>query len=70
MLLQRSRSVRFDGGASLLMNLQHYGYLIAQLSWLWLFVPGLLGYRSGIFPRPPALVLMLSTLCYMVDALL
>jgi len=59
-----------DGVALLLMELHHYGYLIAQLSWLWLFVLGLLGYRSGMFPRPLALVLMLSTVCYMVDALL
>jgi hypothetical protein len=59
-----------DGMALLLMELQHYGYLIAQLSWLWLFVLGLLGYRSGMFPRPLALVLMLSTVCYLVDALL
>ena len=59
-----------DGVALLLMDLQHYGYLIAQLSWLWLFALGLLGYRSGMFPRPLALVLMLSTVCYMADALL
>jgi hypothetical protein len=59
-----------DGVALVLMDLQHYGYLIAQLSWLWLFVLGLLGYRSGLFPRPLALVLMLSTVCYVADALL
>jgi hypothetical protein len=59
-----------DGMALLLMDLQHYGYLIAQLTWLWLFALGLLGYRSGMFPRPLALVLMLSTVCYMADALL
>ena len=58
-----------DGVALLLMDLQHYGYLIAQLSWLWLFALGLLAYRSGMFPRPLALVLMLTTACYMVDAL-
>jgi hypothetical protein len=54
----------------LLMNLQHYGYLIAQLSWLWLFAIGLLGYRSGVFPRPLSVLLMLGTVCYVVDALL
>ena len=37
--------------ALLLMDLHRYGYLIAQLSWLWLFTLGLLGYRSG--PVPP-----------------
>jgi hypothetical protein len=59
-----------DGVALLLMELQHYGYLIAQLSWLWLFALGLLAFRSRMFPRPLALVLMLSTVCYLVDALL
>jgi hypothetical protein len=59
-----------DGLALLLMDLHHYGYLIAQLSWLWLFALGLLGYRSGMFPRPLAFVLMLGTVCYMVDALI
>jgi len=59
-----------DGLALLLMDLHHYGYLIAQLSWLWLFALGLLGYRSGLFPRPLALVLMLSTICYVVDSLI
>jgi hypothetical protein len=54
----------------LLMNLQHYGYLIAQLSWLWLFAIGLLGYRSGVFPRALSVLLMLGTVCYVVDALL
>ena len=58
-----------QGTALLLMDIQHYGYLIAQLSWLWLWLFGLLGYRSGLFPRPLALVLMLSTICYMADAL-
>ncbi len=53
----------------LLMDLQHYGYLIAQLTWLWLFALGLLGYRSGMFPRWLSLVLMLGTVCYVTDAL-
>ena len=48
-----------QGMALLLMDIQHYGYLIAQLSWLWLFTLGLLGYRSGLFP-PLALVLVFS----------
>jgi hypothetical protein len=53
----------------LLMDLQHYGYLIAQLTWLWLFALGLLGYRSGMFPRWLSFLLMLGTVCYVVDAL-
>ncbi len=53
----------------LFMDLQHYGYLIAQFTWLWLFALGVLGYRSGMFPRWLCLVLMLGTVCYVVDAL-
>jgi hypothetical protein len=51
------------------MDLQHYGYLIAQLGWLWLFALGVLGYRSGMFPRWLSFLLMLGTVCYVVDAL-
>jgi hypothetical protein len=53
----------------LLMDLQHYGYLISQLAWLWLFALGLLGYRSGMFPRWLSFLLMLGTVCYVIDAL-
>ena len=53
----------------LLMDLQHYGYLIAQLTWLWLFALGLLGFRSGMFPRWLSFLLMLGTTCYVIDAL-
>ena len=53
----------------LLMDLQHYGYLIAQLTWLWLFALGLLGLRSGMFPRWLSFLLMLGTVCYVMDAL-
>jgi hypothetical protein len=53
----------------LLMDLQHYGYLVVQLTWLWLFALGLLGYWSGMFPKWLSFLLMLGTLCYVVDAL-
>ncbi|MEP7090086.1 MAG: DUF4386 domain-containing protein [Nocardioidaceae bacterium] len=53
----------------LLMDLQHYGYLISQLGWLWLFALGLLGYRSGMFPTWLSVLLMLGTVCYVIDAL-
>jgi len=53
----------------LMMDLQHYGYLIAQLGWLWLFALGLLGYRSGMFPRWLSFLLLLGTVCYVIDAL-
>lgn len=53
----------------LLMDLQHYGYLISQFTWLWLFALGLLGYRSGLFPRWLSFLLMLGTVCYVIDAM-
>jgi hypothetical protein len=52
----------------LLMDLQHYGYLIAQFTWLWLFAVGLLGYRSGMFPKWLSFLLMAATVCYVSDA--
>lgn len=55
--------------ALLLMDLQHNGYVIAQLGWLWLFALGLLGYRSGMFPNWLSFLLMLATVCYVIDAL-
>ncbi len=45
-----------------------YGYLIAQFTWLWLFALGLLGLRSGMFPRWLSFLLMLGTVCYVNDA--
>jgi hypothetical protein len=53
----------------LLMDMQHYGYLISQLGWLWLFALGLLGYRSRMFPKWLSFLLMLGTVCYVIDAL-
>ena len=58
-----------DALVLLLMDLQHYGYLIAQLAWLWLFALGLLGLRSGMFPKWLSWLLMLGTVCYVIDAL-
>jgi hypothetical protein len=53
----------------LLMDMQHYGYLISQLGWLWLFALGLLGNRSRMFPTWLSVLLMLGTVCYVIDAL-
>ena len=67
-----ARAFGADGSHALvllLMDLQHYGYLIAQLAWLWLFALGLLGLRSGMFPRWLSYLLMLGTVCYVIDAL-
>jgi hypothetical protein len=55
----------------LLMDLQHNGYLIAQIFFgLWLFPLGMLAYRSGMFPRPLAVMLMSATIAYLLDVLL
>ncbi|GAA0966457.1 hypothetical protein GCM10009555_008380 [Acrocarpospora macrocephala] len=55
----------------LLFDLQHSGYLIAQIFFgLWLFPLGLLAYRSGMFPRPLAVTLMVATVFYLLDVAL
>jgi hypothetical protein len=53
----------------LFMDLHFYGYLIAQMSWLWLFALGLLAYRSDMFPRWLGVLLMLGTVAYVIHAL-
>lgn len=60
-----------DALVLLLLDLQHSGYLIAQIFFgLWLFPLGLLAYRSGAFPRALGIVLMLATTAYLVDVVL
>lgn len=55
----------------LLLDLQHYGHLIAQIFFgLWLFPLGLLAYRSRMFPRPIGVLLMAGTVAYLADVLL
>jgi hypothetical protein len=55
----------------LLLELQHDGYLVAQIFFgLWLFPLGLLAYRSGMFPRPLGILLMFATVSYLVDVVL
>jgi hypothetical protein len=55
----------------LLLDLQHYGYLIAQIFFgLWLFPLGLLAYRSMLFPKVLGVILMLGTASYLTDVLL
>lgn len=60
-----------DGLVLLLLDLQHFGYLIAQIFFgLWLFPLGLLAYRSGMFPRVIGVLLMAGTVTYLADAFL
>jgi hypothetical protein len=71
---QPSYAIGFgDQGANtlvlLLMDLQHNGYLVAQIFFgLWLFPLGWLAYRSGMFPRALGVLLMVATGAYLVDA--
>lgn len=55
----------------LLLDLQHFGYLIAQIFFgLWLFPLGLLACRSGMFPKVIAVVLVTASSFYLVDVAL
>jgi hypothetical protein len=57
-----------DALVLLLLDLQHNGYLIAQIFFgLWLFPLGLLAYRSSMFPRPIAIGLMVGSVAYVID---
>jgi hypothetical protein len=60
-----------DALVLLLLDLHHSGYLVAQIFFgLWLFPMGLLAYRSGMFPRPIGVALMLGTIAYLTDVVL
>ena len=59
-----------DAMVLLMLDTQHYGVLIAQIFFgLWLAPLGYLAYKSGWFPRPLAVVLVVATGCYLVDVL-
>jgi hypothetical protein len=54
----------------LLLDTQHYRYLIAQIFYgLWLVPLGYLAYTSGLFPRALGVVLIVGGACYLVDLL-
>jgi Domain of unknown function (DUF4386) len=54
----------------LLLETQHYGYLIAQIFFgLWLVPLGYLTYTSGLFPRALGAVLIVGGACYILDLL-
>jgi hypothetical protein len=55
----------------LLLDLQHYGFLIAQVFFgLWLLPMGYLAYRSGWFPKALGILLVVGGAAYLVDLLL
>jgi Domain of unknown function (DUF4386) len=54
----------------LLMDMHHYGFLIAQIFFgLWLVPLGYLAYRSGMFPKALGVVLIVGGVSYLVDML-
>jgi len=62
------------GGAAaqvlMLLDLHHYGFLIAQIFFgLWLVPLGYLAYKSGMFPRTLGLALIVGGACYLVGLL-
>ena len=51
-----------------LFDLQHYGFLIAQIFFgLWLLPLGYLAYRSAMFPKALGVALIVAGACYLVD---
>jgi uncharacterized membrane protein YwzB len=54
----------------ILLEIQHYGTLAAQVFFgLWLAPLGYLAYKSGLFPRPLGIILVVATVSYLVDLL-
>jgi hypothetical protein len=54
----------------LLLDIHNYGFLIAQIFFgLWLVPLGYLVYKSGMFPRALAYVLIVAGVSYVVDVL-
>ena len=55
-----------DAMVLLMLDTQHYGLLIAQIFFgLWLAPLGYLAHKSGWFPKPLALVLVVAAGCYL-----
>ena len=52
----------------LMLDLQHYGLLIAQIYFgLWLVPLGYLAFNSGMFPKALGVLLILGGVCYLAD---
>jgi Domain of unknown function (DUF4386) len=60
-----------NGIVLLLLDTQHYGLLIAQVFFgLWLLPLGYLAYKSsGMFPKWLGVLLIVGSVCYLVDVL-
>ncbi len=54
----------------LLLDLHHYGFLIAQIFFgLWLVPLGYLAHKSGMFPKVLSVLLVVGGVCYLVGLL-
>lgn len=54
----------------LLLDMHHYGFLIAQIFFgLWLVPLGYLAFKSGMFPKALGVVLIVAGASYLVDML-
>ncbi|MFI5264723.1 MAG: DUF4386 domain-containing protein [Candidatus Kapaibacterium sp.] len=68
-------AVNFGAGSSnavvmLLLDAQHYGLLVAQIFFgLWLAPLGYLAIKSEWFPKSLGVLLIVGTICYLVDFL-
>ena len=59
-----------DALVMLLMDMFHYGFLIAQIFFgLWLIPLGYLAYKSSLFPRALGVILVVGGISYLVDLL-
>jgi hypothetical protein len=59
-----------NGLVMLLMDMHHYGFLIAQIFFgLWLVPLGYLTYKAGMFPKALGVVLIVGGIAYLVDML-
>ncbi len=57
-----------DALVLLLLDIQHYGFLIAQIFFgLWLVPLGYLAYKSGMFPKALGGLLIVGGVSYLVD---
>jgi hypothetical protein len=57
-----------DALVLLLLDIHHYGFLIAQIFFgLWLVPLGYLAYRSGMFPKALGVILVVGGVSYLVD---
>ena len=55
----------------LLLEIQHYGILAAQVFFgLWLAPLGYLAYRSGLFPKALGVILVVATVSYLLIVVL